>query len=375
MFWQHEYERKSVDMTLNQTYQLDLPENGFLGSMMLVISGDEVLGYGQGAEDWRILDELTKIEIIGNGSTVIKSITGYEAQALAVYDQGNMPPSVWRNYASNTQFEVLLINFGRYLHDIDYGLDLSRFKNIEIRITNAATASDFSSLSVSILSAYLRDVPSGQFKGYMRTEEWRAWTTVANETKYLDLPTEYPIRRVMFSAIPNRTSTIEDTNMSNLMYDIEFLLKSGQVRVYKGGLMDLMRLNYYELGKTLISAGRTYQTAGNGTDISLGYVFGGAAVNASMDSAVSVAIATLAAGNTGFTQEFEDYEGDTLHSFAFVGLAPFLTAVLKFDYDADPSTWLDPSINHMVECNIQTRNAASAADGLNAVVLDRLVRY
>lgn len=375
MYWQHDYERKGVDMTLNQTYRLDLPENGLLGSLLLTLSGDEKSGYGQMADDWRILDEISKIEIIVNGSTLVKSITGKELQALSVYDQGNMPPSVWRNYASNTQFEYLLLNFGRYLHDMDYGLDLARFKNVEIRITNTATSSDFTSLAASILCAYLRDAPSGQFKGYLRTEEWRAWTTVANETKYLDLPTEYPIRRVMFSAIPDTTTTIEDTNMSNLMYDIEFMLNSGQLRVFKGGLDVLMRLNLYELGKNLFSCGRTYQMADYGTDISLGYVYGGAAVNASADGAVSTTVATVKEGENGFMQVFEEYEGDTLHMFAFAGLAPFLTALLKFDYSDDPASWLDPNTHNVVECNIQTRNAATAADGTNAVVLDRYVSY
>ena len=58
-----------------------------------------------------------------------------------------------------------------------------------------------------------------------------------------------------------------------------------------------------------------------------------------------------------------------------VGLAPFGMAQFRFDHDPDPVNWLDPAKKSSVELNIQTRDAASAASGINAVILDLFKRY
>ena len=376
MFWQHEYEREASAMTLPSTFQLDLPENGLLGSILLRFTGTQAMGYGQGAADWRIIDKLTKFVILANGATIIKSLTGLQAQALSVLDQGVMPPSVWQNYATNMQTEYVLINFGRKLYDRDYGLDLARFKNIELQITNDAAAASFSDITVSIMAIYLRDAPAGNFKGYMRSEEWRSWTTVMDETKYLDLPTEHILRRVLFQAIPELDADfVGKTGMNNLMDDIEFSLDTGVMRVHKGGIDDLMRMNYYDLGAVLFATGSAYQLADDGIDISLGFVLGGAWGSGSQDGAVAATNTTLETGRDSYTQKSETYEVDHPVGFLFAGITPFLCAQIRFDYDPDPATWLDPNARKTVECNIHTRSHADADAGRNAVVLDRLVRY
>jgi len=374
MYWQREYIRENVSMTLNDVYRIDLPENGLLGSLLIRVSGSQASGYGATGGDWRIIDELSKINVVLNGATICKSLTGYQAQALAFYDQGVVPPGAWRNYATNTQFEYLLINFGRWLHDTECGLDLSRFSNVEFQLENTALAADFSDLTVSLQANYLRDAMSGSFRGYQRTEEWRNWTTVPNETKYLELPTEHVLRRIMLQAIPAVDgSNIEDTNMSNLMYDIELALDTGAVRVYKGGIDDLMRENYLDMGRPVITGGVPYHNADVGIDISLGYVLYGAWGAGSQDGAGAATIPTLESARTSFTQKAETHEADSPISAAFFGLAPFLTALFRFDEDPNPSTWLDTDKRKTVKLDIQTRDSASADNGRNAVVLDRYV--
>ena len=375
MFWQREYVREAVSMTLNDTYRLDLPEHGLLGSLLLRISGAQASGYGQTGADWRIIDELSKLQILLESSNICKSLTGYEVQALAFYDQGVMPPDTWRNYATNTQWCYLLLNFGRHLHDLDYGLDLAKFNNVEFQLTNTATSSDFSDLTLSVLAHYLRDASPSQFKGFLRTEEWRSWTTVADETKYSDLPTEFPIRRVMLQAIPGVDgSYVENTGMNNLMDDIELALDTGVTRVYKGGIDDLMRENYYDTGKVVLKGGFPYQSADNGIDISMGYVTEAIVGAGSQDGAVAATIATLESGRTSFTQKMETYEADSPGCLLVNGLAPFMTALFRFDHSPNAADWLDPAKRASVQLNIHTRNASSAASGRNAIVLDRLVR-
>lgn len=375
MFWQREYIREGVSMTLNDTYRLDLPEHGLLGSLLLRISGSQASGYGASGADWRIIDELSKLELILDGARVCKSLTGYQVQALSAWDQGVMDPSVWRNYATNTQFSYLLVNFGRFLFDMDYGLDLSRYNNVEFRLANTATSSDFSDLTISLLAYYLREASPSQFKGYLRSEEWRRWTTVADETKYENLPVEFPIRRILLQAIPSvDADNVEQTNMANLMDDIELNLDTGQTKVYKGGIDDLMRENYYDNGKPLIAGGFPYHTADKGIDVSLGYVTKAVAGPGSQDGAAAATNTTIESGRTSFTQKLETSEADSPAALMVEGIAPYLTALFRFDQAWDPASYLDPQARATVQLNVHTRNASSAASGANSVVLDRLVR-
>jgi hypothetical protein len=374
MFLQREYVREAVNMPLNETFKLDLPEHGLLTSLLIRISGDELTAYGKGMHDWRIIDKISKVAVLVNGATVCKSLTGYQVQALGYYDQGVLPPGDWRNYAANTQFEYLLINFGRYLGDPEIGLDLSKFANVELQITNTATSSDFTSFSVSVLGYYMRGGQSGQFKGYMRTEEWRAWTTVSDETKYNDLPVEHIIRRVMLQAIPDQSATFEnDANMSSQMDDIELGLDTGQVRVYKGGIDDLMRENYLDTGKPVIVGGQVYADVDDGVDLSLGrtLMYVGGAV--SKDGAGSGTVPTLQADDLNGTVKPETFEADSPINVLSIGFAPFYTAQFDFNLGWDAANWLDPAARKTVKLDIHTRSGAAYADGRNAIVLDRLV--
>ena len=374
MFLQREYVRENVSMSLNETYKLDLPEHGLLTSLLIRLSGSQASGYGQGMADWRIIDRITKLAVLVNGATVCKSLTGYQVKALEYYDQGVIAPGDWRNYATNTQFEYLLINFGRYMGDADFGLDLSKFANVELQLTNDATASQFSDLTVSVLGMYLRAAPSGQFKGYLRTEEWRAWTTVTDDTKYNELPVEHIIRRILLQAIPPIDADfVDETSNANLMDDIDLGLDTGQVRVYKGGLDDLIRENYLDTGKPVIVGGSAYQLADDGIDIGLGRIIAYANGAGSQSGAVATTFPTFESGRTNGILKSESYGADNPTNFIAVGMNPFYVAQFDFNLNWDVNNWLDPAARKTVKLDIHTRNSSSADNGRNAIVLDRLV--
>ncbi|KKL09137.1 hypothetical protein LCGC14_2568860 [marine sediment metagenome] len=377
-YLQREYVRENVGMTLNDTYLLDLPKSGRLMSLLIRITGSQVSGYGQGEAAWRIIDKISKLEVLGDGSEIIKSLTGYQVQALAFYDQGITSPDKWRNYATNMQQCYLLVNFGRWMGDVEMGLDLGRFSNVELRLTNTATAaSHFSDLTVSILGYYLREPGGVPYLGYIRSEEWRAWTTVQDETQYLELPTQLPIRRVMLRAFPDLdTDFVDKTNLNNLMDDIEYSYKTGALRVYKGGLDDLVVDNYLMHGKYALVGGAAYQLADDGIDISLGQAYMHVGSAGSQDGAGAATIATLETSRNGPALKSETYEADSPINVMAQGAAYHLTALLRHDFDPNPATWLNPGPSGMgnVLLNIHTRDSSSSANGNNSVVLERLVR-
>jgi hypothetical protein len=258
--------------------------------------------------------------------------------------------------------------------DPEIGLDLSKFANVELQITNTATAASFTSYTVSVLGIYLRGSQAGQFKGYMRTEEWRAWATVSDETKYNDLPVEHVIRRILLQAIPDQDADFNnETDMSNLMDDIDLGLDTGQVRVFKGGLDDLMRENYLDTGKPVIVGGQSYMLADDGIDTGVGRAITFVGGSVSKDGAGSATIPTLTADELSGTIKPETYEADSPINFISVGMAPFYTAQFDFNLGWDSVNWLDPNARKTVKLDIHTRSGATYADGRNAIVLDRFV--
>ena len=375
MYSRRRYVREAATMTRNSTYKVDLPNDGKLSGLLLRCSVAGVSGAFATVDKYRIVDYLKKIEVIGNGSIPIKSYSGQCCAGAAWYDQGITNLDYWHTYATGTKWYHGLINFGRKLFDPHVYLDLAKWDNVELSIENDGTSTFFGEdFSMSILGIYLEgdDVPPE--KGYMRSEEWKSWTTVADATEYLDLPSEYRLRRIMMQLWPDQDANMcSETGMWNMADDIELMLQSGAKRIWKGGVDDLMWENAWHYGREVLSTTHMYKTADYGVRIGMGYCLGGGFGPGTQDGAVAGTIATMEGRCTNNTQKAETYEADTLIEGIWRGLCPENCVVFPFDQNNEPETWLDLAREKTVELNIHTRNQASAADGTNKVILDRLV--
>ena len=97
MFWQREVLRSGVSMTFNQSFELDLPKNGQLGSLVLYLRSTQNAQPFLTAVRWRLIDYISKIEVIGDGAEVVKSFDGRQALASAYYDDMVLATSMWRH--------------------------------------------------------------------------------------------------------------------------------------------------------------------------------------------------------------------------------------------------------------------------------------
>ncbi|OGO08511.1 MAG: hypothetical protein A2Y61_04010 [Chloroflexi bacterium RBG_13_60_13] len=380
-FWQREILRDAVSMTFAQTHELDLPKSGLLGSLVLYISSSQN-GYPclGAVPKWRLIDYVSKIEVIGDGAEVIKSWDGKEALAAAFYDDGQEPPGLWRQYSSTPQRQWIPIHFGRKLMDELYGLDLSRFDQVTLKITNDASSTYWTTdIKLTVIAYWLRDA-MGPFGGYFRDEVWKSWTPVAAAIEYSDLPVALPIRRILLEARPARTSATckNDSSMHALMSDIDFTFKTGQVRVYKGSLEALGHLSVIELGRFVEARGSIDRTAGLGFECGVGYVHQNLGYGGADADSISTALSNMSMDIQDSAQEMAYRSGNGQLQWAVRGHGYMHTLPLWNARKPDLADLLDPEGQKVVKVDILTATgtdvSGSDRNARNAIILSRLVR-
>ncbi|GAI90516.1 unnamed protein product, partial [marine sediment metagenome] len=144
---------------------------------------------------------IDKIELI-DGTDVLLSLTSEEMTALAYYDTLKSPVC-HINTKTNYALELILRHrFGRKLYDPELALDPKRFRNPQLRITY-----DSDGCQDAVTSGYLEvyahcfDEKAVSPSGFLMSKEHYTYTpTAASSHKYIDLPTDFPIRKMLIKA-------------------------------------------------------------------------------------------------------------------------------------------------------------------------------
>lgn len=380
MFTQKEMIRDGVSMPFGQTYELELPSSGLLQGLILYLRSTAVSNAFLTVRKWRLIDYISKIEIIGDGSEVIKSFDGRQALASAFYDDFRLPVNMWRTYATTPQRQFIPINFGRAVMDELYGLDLSRFKHVVIKITNDASSTYFATdITLSVMGLWLRDAPTA-FSGYLREEEFKTWAPVADAWEYNELPALLPIRRILLRGRSGVDAADAKNNSSfhRLMDDIEFTFRSGQVRVYRGDLEMLGHVSVMEMPCEAEARFKVDRTQAYGFELDIGYVTECVAAGAADSDGQSSALANArmdvqdSAQESGYRPANGNLQGVARgHGFGhcvpiWYARKPGLEDLL---IPADVG-----SVDLNIHCQSGTTVSGDSQLAQNAIILSRLVR-
>jgi len=380
MLWQREILRSGVSMTFNQTFELDLPKNGLLGSLVLYLRSPQNAQPFLTAVRWRLLDYISKIEVIGDGAEVIKSFDGRQALASAYFDDLVLPTSMWRHYSNTPHRQWIPIHFGRWIMDELAGLDLSRFNQVTLKITNIATSTEFTTdITLDVVAYWVRE-SAGSFLGYLREEEWRVWDPAAGTVEYNDLPVSLPIRRILLRNRPgvDTADVKNNSSMHRLMSDIDFTFRTGQVRVYKGSLEVLGWLSTSELRLIAETRGEVMRAADDHFNSDIGYVTSMIPAAAQVDDPAGVYPGTIVRADTQLSSQLVwDVDGTSPVEFAARGFAYAHTLPLWWPRKDDLSDLLDPEAQKVAKVDITCASgtvAGNTANAQSAIVLSRLVR-
>lgn len=199
-------------------------------------------------KDNRINDVITKIEII-DGSDQLLSLSLKEAQALEFRRTGKMPYMRPGELGGGNQEESCLLLFGREMWDPDLYLDLSKFKNPQLKITTniaavaVASATAFLSGSLKVtVDMYLIEEGAAPAAGFMMAKNIYGFTSAASGDEHIDMPTDYPYVNLLVRAYAVGKDV--DENISKLKINCD----SGQFTPIDKRVFDLYMKEDQDIG-------------------------------------------------------------------------------------------------------------------------------
>jgi hypothetical protein len=374
MLWKIATLRKGDTWANGGTFRLDLPKQGLVSSIYFHVYRAGVTDSMIATEKWRLLDFISELKVVANGSLVLKQLTGRVQHYLTWRDGGPLMRDQWFNYGSSTRRFHAYMNFGRYPYDTDYGLDLSMFDNVELRFTNDGSSSYFGGdWAIDVFLVLMEGVPNTQFAGHFRTEEYRKWTTVADEHKYIQLPTDGLLRRMVLQVDADVDSNnVDEIQGYHVAEDVKLTVQSGALELFDLNLRDLWHIENMQHGRDAIVGGEWYTTDAYGIRTGLGQSFYKAASILSQDGGQSTYAPDFVPGLDGQTQVRQCDGENTQFSGLLAGIAVEDCMSYYFEPFDSPAGYLDLNALKTVDLDVHTKNDANAADGEIRLMLDRL---
>jgi len=156
-----------------------------------------------------IWEVLNKIEILGNGSSVIKSYSASECRAIAAYSGISLCTlgQYGRHGTDDKTFWSFPVLFGRYPGDTKYMLDTDAWETLQAKLTWKADTTTFDGCVMDATASpefkyaadalvYENGAPPG-VSGYIKTSRIDEWTAAVSTRHPTEIPRGYPLRGII----------------------------------------------------------------------------------------------------------------------------------------------------------------------------------
>jgi hypothetical protein len=315
-------------------------------------------------------DVITKIELV-DGSDQLLSLTLKEAQALEFRRTGKMPYMLPDEVESWVQEESVTLLFGRHLWDPEYYMDLTKFRNPQLKITTniaatralAATAYVTNTLKVSV-DLMVMEEGAAAAKGFMMAKNIYGFTSGTSGDEHIDMPVDYPYVTLMMRAY------LEGNDVSENISRLKLNCDAGKFIPLDKKVADLSKFEQEDFG----AAELHYRIFG----------IDGTMVLHALNFNPRVMVAPVFAGRIGgveyswsgrFKLHLTDHAGtaiagDEIVHVIILGNCPHATIAVPFGKRENPETYFDPKIYGDIDL-VLTQAAASAV----AVILEQLRPY
>lgn len=300
---------------------------------------------------------VTQIEIV-DGSDVLCSLSGIQAQALYYWETGELPFNC-NEYENNIECcATFPIHFGRYPWDRLFALNPANYNNLQLKVTHnkalGGSAPDAGTLAVY---AYTFDDPTPQPRGFFCSKEIFSYSLTASAHKYIDLPTDWPYRILM-------PMSYETTYAFNTQFDTFAWYADNKKKVF------LDSVSATEMAKIHPHMDLVEEDfAGLGTGSAVSYYQASTYEGYGVGVGRSASQTTLIVGQPSGPRI--QVTNDASESFAVheTGYFPFGAINLCLHDNQDPESWFDPTAYGSVMLDIA---AGSGGSGTIYVVLQQV---
>lgn len=143
---------------------------------------------------------ISKIELV-DGSDVLYSLTGRETQSNNFYDRLVPPDNHMTGSNGDWMRATFGLDFGRSLFDEVLAFDPTKFTNPQLKITwDEDVANESCDENSLMILAYLFDELKPTPTGFLMSKELYTFTPQANAHEYIDLPRDYPVRKLLIGS-------------------------------------------------------------------------------------------------------------------------------------------------------------------------------
>lgn len=259
--WRYHTAVEPIALTDNDTDQIDLPSEGVISKMEIlaqITNAADIDDEGQR----RLTEHLTNVCITGDTNDIIHDLNGFQTRTFAMDTEQKIPPETFRGYNSAVQRTVLPVYFGRYARDEDFGLDLSKWTNVRLAITNDFTAAYFAAgtarLSARFLWTFDPEIKPTAYLAKTIVDE-QSVPTANMWTRPVILPRRFPIRRIGVEGfVPTLTGAGEEgmpkAKLTESLTNIKFTKQARKDMIWHDTLRQLFRWNEDEYGHGLVEA-------------------------------------------------------------------------------------------------------------------------
>lgn len=140
---------------------------------------------------------LKKVEIV-DGSDVLYSLSGFEAEALDIYHNKEMRRN-WNFCLEGLGIQRFVgINFGRHLWDPELAFDPKKFRNPQLKISLDIDAGGCapSALALEVYAAMFDEKMISPM-GFLMQKEIKDYPMASSTHEYTDLPLDFPYRKLL----------------------------------------------------------------------------------------------------------------------------------------------------------------------------------
>lgn len=167
---------------------------------------------------------ISKIELV-DGSDVLFSLSGSLAQASFLYDTGKLPFRALQTAHAYEQHDHFPIRFGRHLYDQEMAFNPKAFQNPQLKVTwnlgavNTVDSDGYAAgtARLSVIARVMEESPAPA--GFLMSKEVQNWTTAAGGDERINMPVDYPYRRLIVRAFESNVEIL--TSITNLKLSVE----------------------------------------------------------------------------------------------------------------------------------------------------------